>query len=186
MARPLVMFAWLLLLPACFEPVAEPVAERTAAVTVDPVRSPGPCSEVFHHEVVITADPERIFDLLADLPGYAAWNPWIVWARGELVPGGDVTVGVVLGGKVQEAQHKVLVVEPFQQLCWKDAGWNAWFLYGQRCRTLEALPDGTVKVTNELLLDGPLAWLGKLTNGASLDAGMIAENAALKATAEAW
>jgi hypothetical protein len=70
-------------------------------------------------------------------------------------------------------------------LCWRDAGWNAWFVYGQRCRTLTARPDGTVLLHQELMLDGPLSGAAALVLGEPMSDGMAAESAALKKHAEA-
>jgi hypothetical protein len=154
-------------------------------VAVDPPREPTWWSVVFHEEAVIAADPALIWDLLIDLPGYQDWNPWITWAEGETVPGATVHVDVVLGGNVQRVEHVILVVETEQRFCWKDGGWTPLFVYGQRCRTLTLQPDGRVKVENDLLLDGLVPHLAKLFLGAQLQAGMAAETAALKQTAEA-
>ncbi|MFD0008840.1 SRPBCC family protein [Streptomyces sp. NPDC127178] len=147
-------------------------------------RVPGKHSVVHREQAVIAASPGRIWDILADLPRYREWNPWVRQAEGRLEPGGRVDVTVVLGSHVMAAQHTVLVVEPQHRLCWRDAGWNAYFVYGQRCRTLEQRPDGTVLVTNELLLDGILSSSTDLLMGAALRQGLAGETGALKQRAE--
>jgi hypothetical protein len=141
---------------------------------------------VFHEEAVIDGDIATIWATLADLPAYADWNPWLVQAKGELKPGGTVWALVTMqGGAQMWAEHTVLVVEPNARLCWRDAGWNSLFVYGQRCRTLRAREDGKVFFQQDLLLDGPLAHFASLTTGPSLRAGMAAETAALKQRIEA-
>jgi uncharacterized protein YndB with AHSA1/START domain len=147
-------------------------------------RAPSARAVVFHAEAVIAADPSRVWDLLVDLDGYASWNPWVVRAQGQAVPGADVTVDVVLGGHPMKARHTVLTVVPQREFCWKDAGWNSWFVYGQRCRWLQRRPDGTVLFRQELLLDGPLSGAAGATTGRALRDGMAAETAALKQHAE--
>jgi len=147
-------------------------------------RVPGPHSVVLHEEAVIKAEPSRIWQILVDLPRYSEWNPWLTRAEGRAEPGAEVDVDVVLGNRTMKAKHVVLAVEPEKRFCWRDAGWNSWFVYGQRCRTLDRQADGTVLFRQELLLDGPLAGLAKLTQGKDLQAGMAAETAALKARAE--
>jgi uncharacterized protein YndB with AHSA1/START domain len=147
-------------------------------------REPGAHSVVFREEAVIAAHPARIWRLLVDLPGYSNWNPWVIRAEGDAAPGGAVEVDVVLGKHTMRAQHVVLVVEPEARFCWRDAGWNSWFVYGQRCRTLRPQADGTVLFQQELLLDGPLSSIAKLVNGRDLRHGMAAETAALKEHAE--
>jgi uncharacterized protein YndB with AHSA1/START domain len=147
-------------------------------------RVPSAHAVVFHAEAVIAADRARVWNLLVDLDGYAAWNPWVVRAEGQAAPGADVTVDVVLGGHTMKARHTVLTVVPQTEFCWKDAGWNSWFVYGQRCRWLEPRPDGTVLFRQELLLDGALSGAASATMGRSLRDGMAAETAALKQHAE--
>jgi hypothetical protein len=139
---------------------------------------------VFTQRAVISAEQARIWTLLTDLPGYASWNPFVIKAEGRTEPGADVRVEVVLGKRTQSAQHVVLTVDPQREFCWKDAGWNSWFVYGQRCRWLEPQDDGTVLFTQELLLDGPFAGAASHMMGEALRDGMAAETAALKEHAE--
>jgi uncharacterized protein YndB with AHSA1/START domain len=149
-----------------------------------PPREPSERSVVFREEAVIAADPATVWRLLVDLPGYRSWNPWVVEADGEAVPGADVRVDVMLGGHRMQARHTVLTVRPEAEFCWKDAGWNSWFVYGQRCRRLTQRPDGTVLFRQDLLLDGPLSGAASRTTGRALRDGMAAETAALKEHAE--
>jgi uncharacterized protein YndB with AHSA1/START domain len=139
---------------------------------------------VFREETVIAAEPRRIWELLVDLDGYAGWNPWITRAAGEVAPGGKVSVHVVMGKKTMRVAHEVLVVEPEQRFCWRDSGWSALFVYGQRCRTLTPLGDGTVRFTNELMIEGVLASVAKRIYGADLTSGIAAETAALRSRAQ--
>ena len=139
---------------------------------------------VYRVETAIAAEPARIWQLLTDLPGYENWNPWVVRAQGQAAPGAEVRVQVMLGSHRMSAQHIVLTVEPEREFCWKDAGWNSWFVYGQRCRTLTRNADGTVLVTNELRLEGALSGVASLAMGKAMRDGMAAENAALREHAE--
>ncbi len=148
-------------------------------------RAPSASSTVFREEAVIAAPAERVWDTLVDLPRYAEWNPWLVHAEGDLSPGGVVWAEVILGKRRMRAEHLVLTVRRGERLCWRDAGWNAAFVYGQRCRTLVPKPDGTVLFRQELLLDGPLRGLAAAATGSALRAGLAAETAALKARVEA-
>jgi len=147
-------------------------------------REPSGQSVVFREEAVIAADPARVWQLLIDLDGYQSWNPWVVRADGVAAPGADVQVDVLLSGHLMHARHTVLTVKPEAEFCWKDAGWNSWFVYGQRCRWLEQRHDGTVLFRQVLLLDGALSGAASLTMGRALREGMAAETAALKRHAE--
>ena len=173
---------------AAVVPAAANAAEpRDTGRTGDPgltPREPSKYSVVYREEAVIVASPATVWRLLVDLPGYSAWNPWVVKAEGTAEPGAEVVVDVVLSGHVMRAKHVVLTVEPERRFCWKDAGWNSWFVYGQRCRTLRHQADGSVLFQQELLLDGPLSKVASATMGKAMRAGMAAETAALKQHAE--
>ena len=150
---------------------------------LDP-REPGEHSVVYRVDTVVSASQERIYGLITDFSGYARWNPWVTKAVGGTSPDDEVKVDVVLGSVTMAAKHTVLNGVPGKRFCWKDAGWNAWFVYGQRCRTLTTRPDGTVLVSNELLLDGILSGGADHFMGKAMRDGMQAENAALKRIAE--
>jgi uncharacterized protein YndB with AHSA1/START domain len=164
-------------------PLLTATVAHAAPTGLEP-RTPSSKSVVYRGEATIDADAAKVWHLLVDFAGYPAWNPWIVAARGPAEPGATVWVDLESDGKVTTYQHTVLVVEPEQRFCWKDAGWNSWFAYGQRCRWLSATADGKVFFRQELLIDGALAWLVDLTQGNALRAGVAAETAALKAAAE--
>jgi hypothetical protein len=157
-----------------------PATVTPAAAAADAPHVPGPCSVVYESDAVIHGTVDQVWDTLTDLPRYHEWNPWVVSASGTLAPGGSVVVQVVLNGRQQKADHTVLTVNPKSDFCWRDAGWNSWFVYGQRCRWLTPHADGTVGYHVELLLDGPIDWLADWTNGKALREGMAAETAALK------
>jgi len=159
-------------------------AQALGGVAEEP-RLPSSCSVVYREEAVIAADPARVWELLIDMPGYADWNPWIVYADGEATPGAEVPVGVVLNGKVLDMKYVITVVEPGQRFCTRDNAWFSVFIHGQRCRVLEPQPDGTVRFWQELLVDGPFSRLADWTFGGAMRSGMAAETAALKARAEA-
>jgi len=145
----------------------------------------GACEKVYREDVVIEADLERVWDLLIDLPRYADWNPWIVYANGDAIPGTKVPVGVVLSGKVLDMKYDIVSVEPQVRFCTKDDAWFTLFVDGSRCRMVELQADGTVHFWQELTVKGPFTWLADLTFAKEMRAGMAAETAALKATAEA-
>jgi uncharacterized protein YndB with AHSA1/START domain len=147
-------------------------------------RDGGHCARVFHTETVIAAPLDRVWSVLVDLPAYQVWNPWLTSAEGTVAPGGGVRARVILGDEVRSADHVVLAVEPGKRLCWRDAGWTTLFVYGQRCRWIEPLPDGRVHFVQELLLDGAFVALAGWMYGDALEAGMAAETAALRQRAE--
>jgi uncharacterized protein YndB with AHSA1/START domain len=143
-------------------------------------RTPSGRSVVFRAQAVIQARAEQVWHALVDLPGYPAWNPWLVRAEGEVRVGGVVWAQVRLGAKQLRAKHRVLVAERPVRLCWRDAGLSTIFVYGQRLRVLTEEADGRVRLEQELLLEGPLQGLVVRMYGESLRAGLEAETQALK------
>src|SRR3954470_8387045 len=119
------------------ETAAVSAAQSTSASLLsDEPHVPGPCSIVYESDAIIHGTVDQVWDTLVDLPHYGDWNPWVVSAAGTLAPGGAVTVQVILNGRQQKAEHKVLTVNPKSDFCWRDAGWSSLLVYGQRCRWL--------------------------------------------------
>jgi len=148
-------------------------------------REPGAWSKVYREEAVIDADLSKVWTLIADFPGYESWNPFVVHADAEADAGATVPIGVALGNHVLEMSYFIQVVEPEHRLCTRDVAWFSLFVYGQRCRMVELLPDGRVHFWQELLVDGPFTKLADLTFAGLMRQGMVGETAALKQLAEA-
>jgi hypothetical protein len=168
--------------PAILVALAE-IAFLTGCAAEVP-RAASPESVVFHDDALIAADLKDVWRTLVDLPKYEEWNPWLLHAEGDLEPGGVVWADVLLGKSSMHAKHVVLAVDPMKRLCWRDAGWNAVFVYAQRCRTLEPLPNGVVKLDQEIMIDGCLSGLADAMFGEALGSGLRAETKALKHRAE--
>ena len=49
--------------------------------------------------IEIEAPPERVWGVLVDLPSYGAWNPFIVEAAGDVVPGSTIALRMALPGR---------------------------------------------------------------------------------------
>jgi uncharacterized protein YndB with AHSA1/START domain len=141
-------------------------------------------ASVLRASATIDAPPAVVWDVLTNIDAYREWNPWLIEARGEAVPGGGVLARVVLDGKERRADHRVLHVDPPHRFCWRDHGWTTAFAYGQRCRYLEASDTGTA-FRQQLLIAGPFRGTAMKRFGAAMQAGMDAETEALKARAEA-
>src|SRR5579872_17883 len=82
-------------------------------------------------DVVINASPEKVWGLLADLPGYAVWNPYISPAKGELREGAQLELTLHNGGQTVVIEETVLSVKPDQEL-----SWGGWMLSHNLQRTL--------------------------------------------------
>ena len=137
-------------------------------------------SITFYTEIVIDANIDSIWNLLVDLSSYSKWNPWVIEAFGDVVPGGYINVKVIMNDKIMKASHIMLDVEKNRRLCWKDAGWNSLFVYAQRSRDLEELPNGKVLLTQTITANGILSSFVKYFYGKSLQKGIEDESNAIK------
>jgi uncharacterized protein YndB with AHSA1/START domain len=135
-------------------------------------------------ETFIRATPERVYQILTDLPKYDQWNPFNTRVDGgPAVEGGKLTVTVKMGKREMKVRHQILTMKPHHKFAWRDLGWFTLFAYGERARTIE--PDGEgARYRVELVVTGPFAWLAKMQFGKHIEAGMKSETDALKRLAE--
>jgi hypothetical protein len=68
--------------------------------------------------VDLDATPERVWEVLTDLPAYAEWNPFITRAEGEFVVGERLSVSVPGGNALVQSTLRPTVKEvvPYQRL----------------------------------------------------------------------
>ena len=68
--------------------------------------------------VDIDATPERVWQVLTDLPAYSEWNPFITRAEGTFVEGGRLSVSVPPASAFVQSRLRptVLEVAPFRRL----------------------------------------------------------------------
>ena len=137
----------------------------------------------FIHEETIDAPPEVVFGLIADLPAYAEWNPFITADSGlpalnEIVKGKSF-----LGPFTVSYRHKIYELTPGKSLCWRDFGLVALAACGDRSRIVEP-SDGKTHYRCHLKVTGPLSLFAKLIFGKYLKRGIIAECQAMKELAE--
>jgi hypothetical protein len=136
----------------------------------------------------IAAAPDRVWEILADLPGYRVWHP-----NTELLGGPDgvdqsVTAGSVLrlrtnAGTPAELEFEVTVTEVAAPsvLAWEGGVRDVF--YGRHRFTL--IPqDGGTRLVNEETFSGSMAVETLARNRAAVEAQYAAGDAALKAVAE--
>ncbi|MGW0230768.1 SRPBCC family protein [Actinopolymorpha singaporensis] len=73
---------------------------------------------VLRAEVDIDAGPDRVWAVLADLPAYREWNPFIVRSGGRLQVGQKLTNVHRFGTKTMVIEPTLLAVEPGHELRW--------------------------------------------------------------------
>jgi hypothetical protein len=67
----------------------------------------------------IAAPPERVWQVISDLPAYVRWNPFIVRAGGELTVGGRLRVTIVAPGhRGVTFRPTILELEPGRSVTW--------------------------------------------------------------------
>ena len=135
-------------------------------------------------DIFIEAPPERVWEVLADLPSYGSWNPFVPKVRGELAEGQTVTLTVLLGGKVRRQKLAVREVVPPSRLRWTVVGVPGFLLRGGRTQTLD-ITDGGTTYRNVEQLDGLLSPLVGWLTGKHIQHGLDTSCAALKHYVEA-
>jgi hypothetical protein len=70
--------------------------------------------------VDIDAPGDRVWQVLTDLNGYRAWNPFFTSASGTLTPGSTVTITAKVGNRTLTFHPRISAVEPRKKLAWVD------------------------------------------------------------------
>lgn len=134
----------------------------------------------------IAAPPERVWNVIIDLPRYPEWNPFVIAARSTLVVGDPIDLRVRLVPGLPITQHEfVTECVAGQRLCYGIRPLPAGLLRSRRCQEVRAAGGGHSHYTSEFELSGRLAPLTRLLLGTRLEAAFRAAAAALKRRAEA-
>jgi len=139
---------------------------------------------IFQESVIINATADRVYSVITQFEDYKNWNPWIVYAEGEVEEGKLVKVKSKLGPWTLAVQHKILDHQPPHTFRWCDVGWFTIMAYGQRARSIDDLGEGKVRYQVELKITGMGIIFVKLLFGKALEEGVKAETDALREYAE--
>ena len=104
----------------------------------------------------ISATPDEVWALLADVNGWAEWNPTIISIEGASVPGTKVKLVSTLSPK-RTFTLSVDDVEPPRRMVWSD-GMPLGLFTGRRTYTVEPSSSGAVFTMVEEY-SGPMAGL---------------------------
>lgn len=136
-------------------------------------------------EIEIQASAERVWEILADLPGYARWNPLIREASGELREQGRLELFIATPGlATRRVGVQLLRVDPGRELRWLGRLFMPRLLDGDHSFLIAPVAPGRVRVVQKESFSGlcvPFVapWLiPKMTEG------FRAMNEALKQQAE--
>jgi hypothetical protein len=136
-------------------------------------------------EVEVRASPERVWDVLTDFAAYHLWNPFIVKAAGQAVPGSRLELHMRLPGRrTTIIRPGVLEAEPARRLRWLGRLLLPGLFDGEHSFTIRPAGPGRVRVRQHeqfrgLLVPLLLAFIAKPT----LE-GFHQMNQALRARAE--
>jgi hypothetical protein len=136
-------------------------------------------------ESEIRAPAAEIWKALADLPGFADWNPFIRSAAGELAVGARLTLRVKPSLPVPLVfRPTVLVCDANRQLRWRGRFLAPWIASGEHTFTLEPGGDGCTRFVQHERFTGLLPLVAARLIAREARRGFEAMNQALKARVE--
>ena len=72
-----------------------------------------------HAEIEVQASPERVWEVLTDFAAYPEWNPFIIEASGQAVPGSRLQLRMrPPGRRTTSFRPEVLKADPGRELRW--------------------------------------------------------------------
>jgi hypothetical protein len=144
------------------------------------------CVTTIETQVVIDAPAHKVWAILTDFPGMAAWNPFIRSISGSPTVGERLSVQIAPPDQAAMTfRPTVLAALPERELRWRGALISRWIFAGEHYFVLDAAGPRTTRLTHGEHFSGLLAPL--LMRGRTLTAttkGFAAMNAALKRRAE--
>ena len=118
-----------------------------AACTAEPEAPDGWFHWSIATAVEVDAPPERVWDVLVDLPAYPTWNPFIVHASGRVAAGETLVLHMALPGwDPMVIEPRLLAVEPERELRWKGRLLLPGLFDGEHGFTLVPLEGGRTRV----------------------------------------
>ena len=138
-----------------------------------------------HTEITIDAPPERVWDILTDLDGYQAWNPFVISSEGQVAVGERLVNRLQPpGGKAQTFKPTVTVVEPAATFEWLGRLGVPGVFDGRHRFDLEPTPDGGTRFVHSEFFSGLLVPLMRSMLDGKTRQGFELMNDALKTRAE--
>lgn len=137
------------------------------------------------HRIGIAAPAETIWEIVADVPGWADWNPLYPAASGVIRIGETLRLTLALPGQKPEAiAPRVLDWVPYEQLHWFSSAGSG-LVKAVRYIEIEKLDEDSCIFSHGELYSGLLgAFVAKRMKG-PIRAGFVAMSETLKAKAEA-
>lgn len=113
-----------------------------------------------HAEIEIEATPDRAWEVLTDFATYHDWNPFIVQAAGQPVPGTRLELHMRLSGRRPTTiRPEVLEADPAHRLRWLGRLLVPGLFDGEHTFTLHPAGPGRTRLTQHEEFRGLLAPL---------------------------
>ena len=136
-------------------------------------------------EIEIQAPAERVWESLTNFGAYHEWNPFIVQAAGEPVPGQRLELRMRLPGRRPTTlRPEVLEADPGRRLRWLGRLLVPGLFDAEHCFTIEPTGPGQVRLTQREKFRGPLVPLLVAMIAKPTKESFHRMNQALKARAE--
>ena len=133
-------------------------------------------------EILIAAEPAKVWKVLTDFPAYHEWNPFIVQISGKTEVGS--TLNVEMSPPERSAVRfspRVLSVKPQSELVWRGVLWFGWLFTGEHFFRLEPGEAGQTRFLHGEDFSGLLLKFMPMTQTAR---GFVFMNQALKRRVE--
>jgi hypothetical protein len=135
-------------------------------------------------EIEIDATADALWSVLADLRGWAEWNPAFHDVDGDLAPDARLSFRIGAGSRMR-IRPRVIDLDPGRTFAWRGRLFGIPHLFdGEHRFTLEPVSDGRTRLVHEERFSGVLAGpiLAKIAD--ETRASFEQMNAALKARVE--
>ena len=139
---------------------------------------------IITQSVEVDAPAAVVWDVIADLPRYGEWNPFVVAAVSSLKPGDAIDMRVKLGARVRPQREWIVSVQPGGGFAY-DMTPVRLGLSSHRTHRIESRGEARSLYTSYFHLEGWLRHLVVLAARRQLEAGFGAMTAAIKVRAEA-
>jgi len=158
---------------------------KTAGGGDTPPKPAGPKGFAIENRIGVQAPAEVIWNLIANLAGWSAWNPLYPQAAGDIRIGSTLTLTLALPGQSpRQIQPVVLEWVPNEQLHWRLSMMGG-LVKTVRYIEIEQLAEASCIVSNGEIFGGLMGPSAAKQMGRSIHRGFKEMNEALKKAAEA-
>ena len=133
-------------------------------------------------EIEISADPRKVWQILADFEKYDQWNPFIVKVTGQAKEGSKIEIHIETpSGRSRKYGPMVTKVDQDRELRWHG---KSILLNGEHIFTIEQIEQGLVRLVHREVFDGFLTSVFGKSLDTDVKKGFDEMNRALKERAE--